>query len=56
MTSDQGPFRVTLSLGVAEYPSDGRATSELVERADQALYFCKKNGRNRVTRASTLTP
>lgn len=54
MTSDQGPFRVTLSLGVAEYPADGRATAELIERADQALYFCKKNGRNRVTRARDL--
>lgn len=54
MTSDQGPFRVTISMGVAEYPADGRATSELVERADQALYFCKKHGRNQVTRASAL--
>ncbi|MFY0538547.1 GGDEF domain-containing protein [Nannocystis pusilla] len=54
MTSDQGPFAVTISMGVAEYPTDGHATAELIERADQALYHCKHNGRNCVTRASQL--
>lgn len=54
MTSEQGPFRVTISMGVAEYPADGRQPAELVEKADQALYACKKGGRNRVTRAGQL--
>ncbi|MCY0991556.1 diguanylate cyclase [Nannocystis sp. ILAH1] len=54
MTSDHGPFAVTISMGVAEYPTDGHATAELIERADQALYHCKHNGRNCVTRASQL--
>jgi two-component system, cell cycle response regulator len=52
MNSDQGPFQVTISMGVAEYPQDTRDPSELVERADQALYRCKRGGRNCVTRWS----
>ncbi len=52
MTSDQGPFQVTISMGVAEYPQDCREPSELIERADQALYRCKRGGRNCVTRWS----
>ncbi|NUN98171.1 MAG: sensor domain-containing diguanylate cyclase, partial [Candidatus Omnitrophica bacterium] len=42
---------VTISVGVSEYPSDAREASQLVERADRALYFSKENGRNRVTPA-----
>ncbi|MEZ4384886.1 MAG: diguanylate cyclase [Nannocystaceae bacterium] len=52
MTSDKGPFKITISMGVAEYPSDGQSCSELIEHADQALYYCKKNGRNCVVRWS----
>jgi len=52
MTSDKGPFQVTISMGVAEYPHDTRDASELIERADQALYRCKHGGRNCVTRWS----
>ncbi len=50
MTSEQGPFHVTISMGIAEYPQDTRDSSELIERADQALYRCKRAGRNCVTR------
>ena len=52
MSSDHGSFNVTLSLGVAEFPADGRVRNELLERADQALYFCKEHGRNCVRRWS----
>lgn len=38
----------TISLGVACYPSCGRKASEIVERADQALYIAKQSGRDRV--------
>ena len=54
MTSDNGSFSVTLSLGVAEYPSDGTDRHALIERADQALYYCKEHGRNRVTKVCDL--
>ena len=52
MTSEQGPFQVTISMGVALYPQDCREPSELIERADQALYRCKRGGRNCVVRWS----
>ncbi|HFE44038.1 MAG TPA: sensor domain-containing diguanylate cyclase [Nannocystis exedens] len=52
MTAEQGQFQITISMGVAEYPSDGLSCSELIERADQALYYCKHNGRNCVVRWS----
>jgi two-component system cell cycle response regulator len=54
ITSDNGSFSVTLSLGVAAYPTDGRDRHELIERADQALYYCKEHGRNRVTKVCDL--
>ena len=47
MTAEQGSFRVTISLGVASYPVDGREKKPLIELADQALYAAKDGGRNR---------
>jgi diguanylate cyclase (GGDEF)-like protein len=41
-------LRITLSLGVAKN-SDGCDMTELVRRADDALYISKQTGRNRVT-------
>lgn len=54
MTSEHGSFNVTISMGVAEFPADGRERGELLERADQALYFCKEHGRNCVRRWSQM--
>lgn len=39
---------VTISLGVATYPIDGKTSTELIEFADQGLYRAKHNGRNQV--------
>jgi diguanylate cyclase (GGDEF)-like protein len=50
MTSEHGSFTVTLSMGIAEFPADGVDRLELIEKSDQALYWCKEHGRNRVTR------
>ncbi|MGC8783179.1 MAG: diguanylate cyclase [Armatimonadota bacterium] len=41
-------FRVTLSAGVAEYPTHGSDKVTLLAAADQALYLAKRRGRNRV--------
>lgn len=39
---------VTVSFGVATYPTHGRTTDELIGAADRALYSAKVEGRNRV--------
>ncbi len=46
LQSDKGPFSCTLSLGVATFPDDATEGKLLVEYADQALYFAKRQGRN----------
>ncbi len=40
--------RVTLSMGVAEYPTHGDNPNSLTARADAALYQAKRDGRDRV--------
>ncbi len=49
-----GRRAVTVSIGVATAPRDGRAPAGLLARADDALYRSKELGRDRVTEASTL--
>jgi diguanylate cyclase (GGDEF)-like protein len=46
------PLSVTLSLGVAAMPDDADNEARLLDAADRALYQAKKDGRNRVSRAS----
>jgi diguanylate cyclase (GGDEF)-like protein len=43
---DVGP--ITICIGVSIYPTDGKSPEELIEAADKALYYVKKNGRNKV--------
>jgi diguanylate cyclase (GGDEF)-like protein len=40
-------LRVSVSIGAATSPHDAVTKEELVERADKALYYAKRNGRNR---------
>jgi diguanylate cyclase (GGDEF)-like protein len=42
---------LTLSFGVAAYPSNGDSTSTLLQAADKALYSAKRDGRDRVAAA-----
>ncbi len=39
-------IRITSSIGIALYPQDGKEMSELLNRADKALYRAKSKGRN----------
>lgn len=45
---DGKTFRVTISIGIACFPIDSKDREELVKKADQALYYAKQEGRNRV--------
>jgi len=39
---------LTVSIGVACYPDDAQMADEIVDKADQALYQAKRDGKNRV--------
>jgi diguanylate cyclase (GGDEF)-like protein len=43
-----GKASLTVSIGVAAYPTHAETKAGLVERVDQALYLAKSEGRNRV--------
>jgi diguanylate cyclase (GGDEF)-like protein len=49
--TNSGEVRVTTSFGVAEYSARSGEGDKVFERADQALYAAKRNGRNRVETA-----
>ncbi len=42
---------LTVSIGVSDFPDDVITKEALIKKADDALYFSKKTGRNRVTPA-----
>jgi diguanylate cyclase (GGDEF)-like protein/PAS domain S-box-containing protein len=42
LRSDQGKPPITVSIGIAVYPADGRSAGELIETADQQLYKYKR--------------
>ena len=48
--------KVTMSIGIAEYPSHGDTPEELIASADAAMYKAKSQGRNRVVAASGGIP
>ena len=48
--------KTTVSLGVATYPAAGRAPTELIDAADQALYAAKNAGRDRLEVFGTNEP
>lgn len=52
--TEQGPLRVSLSLGIATFPEDGAEKPALVERADACLYHAKRHGRNQTVSAASL--
>jgi len=50
-----GRYPMTVSVGLAAFPDDGKTPEEIVWAADEALYGSKRGGRNRVT-AYVLRP
>jgi diguanylate cyclase (GGDEF)-like protein len=51
--SNKKPMVVTVSVGVAAYPKDGKDPESVIKKADGALYKAKEHGRNRVVLAGT---
>jgi len=47
-----GEITVTVSIGIASYPTDGRDVDGLFQAADIALYQAKADGRNRTCAAT----
>jgi len=53
LNRDKQPLgKVTISIGIAAFPADGDSPRALIDRADQALYRAKTDGRNRVRLSS----
>jgi diguanylate cyclase (GGDEF)-like protein len=46
-----GRRKITVSIGVAEYPVHGETPEQVIAAADEALYEAKREGRDRVRRA-----
>ena len=38
--------KITVSIGISTFPSDGKVVAELIDKSDWALYRAKKKGRN----------
>ncbi len=49
--SSAGRCPIAASIGTATFPADGRTATELIARADRALYQVKRDGRARSARA-----
>ena len=54
--SIERPRPLTVSIGVAAYPSDGTTPREILDRADSALYVAKSEGRDRVVAFRLKSP
>jgi diguanylate cyclase (GGDEF)-like protein len=46
--ADGKQVKVTISFGVAEFPTDGKSSDELLNKSDQRLYRAKAAGKNKV--------
>jgi len=51
--ADGKKIKSTVSIGIATYPDEVGNVFELLEKADEALYECKRTGRNLVTSYSS---
>ncbi len=46
--ANNNDIHLTVSIGIATYPTHASSIEELIKRADEALYWIKSHGRNRI--------
>jgi diguanylate cyclase (GGDEF)-like protein len=46
----------TVCIGIATYPDEVSDVYDLLEKADESLYECKRSGRNNVTSYTDISP
>ncbi|UCG14200.1 MAG: diguanylate cyclase [Deltaproteobacteria bacterium] len=51
-----GDLHITLSIGVASAPDEAENGKALIQKADTALYYAKKSGRNQLANAGAVAP
>ncbi len=51
-----GTLRISFSIGVASAPEDAPNGKGLIQKADTALYYAKKTGRDRLANAAEIVP
>ena len=51
-----GRLQITLSIGIASAPEDAQTGRNLIQKADTALYYAKRQGRDRLANAGTIPP
>jgi diguanylate cyclase (GGDEF)-like protein len=56
LESGDGEVSLTLSIGVATAPPDAHTDKALIQKADTALYYAKKAGRDRLANAGAISP
>lgn len=45
---NENEISLEMSAGISFYPQDAESTTELIQKADQAMYKAKKGGKNRI--------
>lgn len=47
-SNEDKSFKITVSIGISEFPENGETVEELIKSADEALYKAKREGKNKV--------
>jgi two-component system cell cycle response regulator len=54
--TSQANMKITISIGIASWPEDGKTSAELISSADRRMYEAKKRGRNMTVGPETQVP
>jgi diguanylate cyclase (GGDEF)-like protein len=54
--NEEMELNITLSIGLASAPADAKDHTTLIQKADTALYYAKKAGRDRLANAGDIPP